>query len=364
MGATARKTTTVASRTSVVPFARFLGQVDPGTAERIKNDDPIRKPETDAVARAIRKLGGIQKAEDRSGISQPHLLEIIFGGIAADACDCVDIENACLHEVKCEEMRPDLLWFRDEGGEVVGCAERLNGRAEDLEAAIRSSIADDGNNAEYHQALGMLWDLDQATRDRLLKESGGRYNADGQLWKKAQAIRMDEPELSTIAGPVHALGMASVLDDGNGIRKIADFYGIRDGRPWTAERYDDLSAHVRRTVCQDALRGDAPTGTPSWDDVLIAQTYGSRAFQSIEAVERSAQACSNLIDTTLDGITAIHDVQWVALDSEKTIGQSLDNWSIRNLAVFLKSQSELLQLLTVMRDNMLFAKSRMLGEVE
>lgn len=140
--AAARKTAGVPTDVDSAPFARFLDQIPACTAERVRNDQPIRMPETDPVARAIRQMGGISKASSRTTIDHPQLLQIIFGGDAVDPRDCVLIERGCMQKVTCEEMRDDLLWFRDAGNEVVGFAERIDSQAADLDAAIKARFAE------------------------------------------------------------------------------------------------------------------------------------------------------------------------------------------------------------------------------
>jgi DNA-binding transcriptional regulator YdaS (Cro superfamily) len=409
--AAARTTSAAAAH----PYAKYLHNVTASTAERVLAGDPICTPDTDAFARAVKNCGGILSSAERTGDAGESILEAIFGGVTPAAWLCVDIERACSGSVKVEEMRDDLVWFRDGAGEIIGFAEPLDHSKRELELAIRGSREDvaagaliDGqwdaasyragmlravdsaevnrlltgtyagvtdwssadaldslmavvdewrSDSAYHMCHGMLWDLDDTTRDGLLDECGVMYARDwsvaktAALWEKAQAIRSIHPANSTIAALAHAQGIVSVADDHALVTQLVDFHGLASDEPWTPERFDSLIEHTRAVVLKDMLKIEREA-TPGWSDLLLGYSYGMRKAVDADDAERYAKAAANLLDEILPGIRAIHNIQWVALDSPDADG--IDQRSTRNLAVFLGSLQEFAHLLVNMRDNMIY----------
>jgi hypothetical protein len=99
--------------------------------------------------------------------------------------------------------------------------------------------------------------------------------------------------------------------------------------------------------------------TPSWSDLLLEYSYGLRRLANIERAERMSNAAMNLLDTIIAGIAAVHDYQWVALESAN--GDVVDARSPRDVAAFLKSMQDLTQLLINLRDNMLHLQRELEG---
>ncbi|MEX1828846.1 YdaS family helix-turn-helix protein [Luteibacter sp. CQ10] len=139
------------------PDSSNAGLVDASTKQSVLADDPIRTPEKDAFARAIKQLGGIKKGAERKNLSEHYLLEIIYSGNAPDAHDCASVEKACNRAVTCEEMRKDLTWFRDPAGEVVGYAERIDASAHDLDATIAEHVRQKASATSSNGSIDSLF---------------------------------------------------------------------------------------------------------------------------------------------------------------------------------------------------------------
>lgn len=122
-------------------YANYLKYLSPGTAERVINDQPICEPDSDAFARAVKNMGGILMAASRAGDACESILEVIFGGNTPAPWLCADMERGCGGTVKVEEMRPDLVWFRDGATEIIDFAQGMDHSKRELEQAIRDATA-------------------------------------------------------------------------------------------------------------------------------------------------------------------------------------------------------------------------------
>lgn len=225
-----------------------------------------------ALKRAIKACrGGFKVLANRSGVSESHIAEAEAGDEMLDADLAPDIERACGAAVRCEDLRSDLHWFRDGAGEVIGYAKAISDlaapvlRAELARQPVAPSALVDGkwdalsyragmlygvseeecqelrevygddrdwtnptvlesfaadidawkSDGAHYQCYGMLWDLNEDTRESLLKEAGAMYMRDWDdhkseaLWEKAQAIRVAQPNASSVAAPAFAAGVAS-----------------------------------------------------------------------------------------------------------------------------------------------------------
>lgn len=73
----------------------------------------------DAITRAIEAVGGQQTELARRISVKPQALSQWIQGVRPiPAQRCADIERET--GVRCEELRPDLVWTRDQNGRITG----------------------------------------------------------------------------------------------------------------------------------------------------------------------------------------------------------------------------------------------------
>lgn len=82
------------------------------------NDTSAQTPYLAAIDEAIQKAGSQAKFAAAMGRSQPtiHAWRNKAGRAPADACPTIE----ALYGVRCEKLRPDLFWTRDNSGNVTG----------------------------------------------------------------------------------------------------------------------------------------------------------------------------------------------------------------------------------------------------
>lgn len=105
--------------------------------------EPIRKAPEDAFARAVAIIGGEKKTASRTSLLQSYIHDVLFNDSELVADFCPEIERAARGLVKCEELRPDLIWHRDGAGEVLGYSHAIDGASR---KALEEFLASSGQN--------------------------------------------------------------------------------------------------------------------------------------------------------------------------------------------------------------------------
>lgn len=381
--------------------------------------EPIRKAPEDAFARAVEIIGGERALSNRSSMPVESIHEILWSGTLLDPDFCPEIERAVRLKVTCEELRPDLIWHRDGAGEVIGYTAAMEGQPRAALAALLApsngsgglvdgkwdplsyragilhgvdqSYVDellngvyggdrdwtdhntlDGLHADvddwhstgaYFEAYGMLYDLDEKTREHLMAESGiglsrewSQEKADA-LWAKAQAIRAREPFKSSAATHAYLAGMAAVVNvHGDGADFIDFFTG--EGGCISLVDAEDLTraADYALGLILDAALKPAKESPAAWFNVVAATDPVHRHVGS-QTAERIGRAAANLLDLMLPGLEAIHDYQFVVM--AKSAEDCLDSASPINLCAFQMTMQQLTQQLVILRENMLARKKEL-----
>lgn len=333
--AAARKTTTASAAAG--PFAQYLDKVDESTAKLIRTDKPIREPETDPIARAIRQMGGITRASEKTSISCPQLLEIIFGGDGVDASDCVLIERGCLQKVMCEEMRPDLLWFRDAGNEVVGFAQRIDSQPADLDAAIKARFADMGapaGNAATDKVTPFLTDprLEELTKAaletvRVISSVKDHF---------VRGVVVVGPDASEGWTPWGKHGVFTALSDAaRNLDKITGdvLVAVHRANNTPPDTTLDRSAVMRELFASD-------DDTPYWQSVALTDAcrYLTVEVADQHTAERIAQGCDNLLHTFEHGLAGLATMQWHLSVSDAK--NNVEPWAVSNVLYLTKAIAE------------------------
>ena len=76
----------------------------------------------EALARAVKKAGGVGKLASLMGIGQSAVSNwIARKAVPEDKCAVIE----ALTGERCEDLRPDVDWTRDESGNVTGYHVRL-----------------------------------------------------------------------------------------------------------------------------------------------------------------------------------------------------------------------------------------------
>lgn len=77
-----------------------------------------------ALENAIAQLGLTGLARSLGNISAPGVAKWLRNGVPLDRCPAV--ERATAGAVRCEDLRPDVEWLRDESGLITGYHVRVD----------------------------------------------------------------------------------------------------------------------------------------------------------------------------------------------------------------------------------------------
>lgn len=69
-----------------------------------------------SIQAAINSVETLTALAKRLGVSYQAVQKWVANGVPADRCAAVESATG----VRCEELRPDLQWLRNEAGEVTG----------------------------------------------------------------------------------------------------------------------------------------------------------------------------------------------------------------------------------------------------
>jgi len=369
----------------------------------------------EALVAAVDRIGGAATLVRRTSLTRQEVNDILDDGQLVDPDLCPEIERAT--KVRCEDLRADLIWHRDGAGEVIGYtspvqshprsavvgliaskqsqgalvdgqwdplsyrAGMLHGVSPEYQAELLGDVYDNRDwtdhetlesfqadindwhcTGAYFECFGMLHDLDEKTRERLLKECGVGKTMDwnqgkvDEMWAKAQAIRAAEPHSSSVAGMAFAAGIASMLVKYGKGDDFRDFHGMGKKEAWDADDFRLMADHALTIVLDAALEGRKRNWS-SWENILVGQTSHVRSQIGSETAERVGKTAGNLLDIIVPGLEAVHDYQFSVLTGDRE--DTLDAASPVRLCGFQMCMQEVVGLLINLRDNMLFRQKEL-----